>query len=89
MPLSWQAIPRWDKYESKLLYWVEEELEAEVETQRSRVKRQTIEYEVDTAVADGLGEFNAPLTLNANEMKNGLEGGNGRCFSLTYIVIFK
>ena len=69
---------RWDKYESKVLYWVEEELEAEYEAHRSRTKRQTMEYDVETPVADAIGDFNAPITLNANEMRNGIEGRKGQ-----------
>lgn len=69
---------RWAKYESKVLYWVEEELEAEYEAHRSRTKRQTMEYDVETPVADAIGDFNAPVSLNANEMRHGIEGQKGQ-----------
>lgn len=60
---------RWDKYESKTLYWVEEELEAEYATEVSRTTRQQTEYETQTDVATTLDEASLPPALSMGDVR--------------------
>ena len=46
---------RFDKYENKQLYWVEEELKAEWEKLSSESIRQETEYQTDTNAMDAMG----------------------------------
>ena len=55
---------RYDRYESKLAYWVETDLEAEWEKTTSRSRRETAEFSVETEATDVLLQATAPLTLD-------------------------
>lgn len=55
---------RYDRYESKLAYWVETDLEAEWEKTTSRSRRETAEFSVETEATDALLQATAPLTLD-------------------------
>ena len=60
---------RWDKYESKTLYWVEEEISAEWEQLRSRSHRQTYHYNVETPAVDAITETSGAVHLDTNEAR--------------------
>ena len=60
---------RWGKYESKTLFWVEEEISAEWEQLRSRSHRQTYHYNVETPAADAIAETSGAMHLDTNEAR--------------------
>ena len=61
---------RWDKYESKTLFWVEEEVEAEYESSRSKTTREQFNYETEQPAPDALLEAAAPLTLDMADVRD-------------------
>ena len=64
------AWPRWDKYESKTAYWVEEDLECEFESSRSKSVKETSQYETDQPASDTLFDASMPPTMDTDEIKN-------------------
>lgn len=66
--------PRWDKYESKTMYWVEEDVEAEWESSKSKTYRERTQYETQTGAADALADQDVPLTLNMGDVRNPASG---------------
>ncbi|CAL1128311.1 unnamed protein product [Cladocopium goreaui] len=71
---------KWDKYESKTLFWVEEEVEAEYESSRSKTTREQFNYETEQPAPDALLEAAAPLTLDMADVRDtptGLPGQSG------------
>ena len=67
-------MPRWDKYESKTQYWVEEDLEAEYESKRARMRRETTEYQTGQSVEDAFMNASAPMTLDMAEVRDPQRG---------------
>lgn len=46
--------PSWDKYESKMKFWVEEDVEVEWQKSQSRRERESMEYDVDAGESAGV-----------------------------------
>lgn len=63
---------RWDKYESKQLYWVEEELEAEWEKTTSKMRRAETEYQASVGVGAAFENSLAPVDFTPDAA--GVEG---------------
>ena len=61
---------RWDKYETKTAYWVENEMEAEWEKTTSRTRRETGELTVETTAADAMLQAATPLQLDMRGLAN-------------------
>ena len=61
---------RYDKYESKMTYWVEEELEAEWEKTTSRTRRETGEFTVETTASEAMLQAAAPLQVDMRGLAN-------------------
>jgi len=55
---------RYDRYESKLAYWVEGEVEAEWEKTTSHAQKETGQFEVETTAADAMLQAVTPLTMD-------------------------
>lgn len=65
---------RFDKYENKQLYWVEEELEAEWEKLSSKSIRQETEYQTDMNMTDAMGASLTGLEFAPDAGPAGPEG---------------
>ena len=65
---------RFDKYENKQLYWVEEELEAEWEKLSSKSIRQETEYQTDVNAMDAMGSSLSGLEFAPDAGPAGPEG---------------
>ena len=71
------AASRYDKYESKQVYWVESELEAEWEKTTSRPRRETAEFEVETDAQNALLQAVNPLSLDVKSLaQEGIRDSN-------------
>lgn len=51
-----------------MLFWLEEELEAEYESLRARTRREQVQFDLENA-EDTVAEASAPLSLNMNDAK--------------------
>jgi hypothetical protein len=65
IPTWWFHSFRWDKYESKQLYWIEEELEAEWEKTTAKSRRSEAEYQSLTSASSAFESSLAPLGFDA------------------------
>ena len=65
---------RWDKYESKTAYWVEEDLEAEYESSKTKSVRENTQYETTRAAEDTMAEAAAPVSLEMGEVRGAPTG---------------
>ena len=65
---------RWDKYESKTAFWVEEDLEAEYESSKTKSVRENTQYEVSRAAEDTMVEAAAPVSLEMGEVRDAPTG---------------
>lgn len=57
-------IARWDKYENKQLYWIEEDLSAEWEKTTSKSRRAETEYQSSVGVSDAFESSLAPVSFS-------------------------
>lgn len=53
-----------------MMYWVEEELEAEWETSKTKTQTEELEYETEQRAEEALLEASAPLTLEMAEVRD-------------------
>ena len=60
---------RFDRYESKMAYWVEEDLEAEYTKHRSRTTEETHNHQVERDAIDAIVDSSAPLQLDARDAR--------------------
>ena len=67
-------VLRWDKYENKQLYWIEEELEAEWERTTSKSRRQESEYQTSVSAASAFESSLAPMNFMPDGAGAGPEG---------------
>ena len=54
---------RWDRYENKQLYWIEEELEAEWERTTARSRRSEAEYQTTVSASAAFESSLAGLSM--------------------------
>ena len=59
------------------MYWVEEELEAEWESSKSKSTREVTQYETTVVAADALADHDAPLTLSMGDVRDVSTGWTG------------
>ena len=74
---------RWDRYEKKQKYWVEEDLEAEWNKTRKSSQEEEVAYETGVAAED-VGQVGGPLSFDIAEAHAGgqaaLQGSELRTF---------
>ncbi|CAK9047294.1 Uncharacterized protein SCF082_LOCUS26512 [Durusdinium trenchii] len=59
----------WDKYESKMTYWFEEDLSAEYTKIQSRAHHERAEYEYEADAIDTILDTSAPMQLDARDAR--------------------
>lgn len=62
---------RFDRYEGKPIYWIEEEMQAEYERSRTKSTTETVEYEMETGVEGALGQASDALGLDMSTLPQG------------------
>lgn len=67
-------VLRWDKYESKLAFWFEEDVEAEWETSKTQTRREQTEFGVETTAGDALGEEPSNPTFEMADIRGATAG---------------
>ncbi|CAK9021723.1 Uncharacterized protein SCF082_LOCUS15467 [Durusdinium trenchii] len=70
-------LKEWDKYESKLAFWFEEDVEAEWETSKTQTRREQTEFGVETTAGDALGEEPSNPTFEMADIRGATAGWGG------------
>lgn len=75
---DWDQL-RFDKYEGKMLFWVEHEVTAQYESSKTRTRREQVNFDTDEPDAT-LSAASAPMTLNMDDVRNMSLGRGPTCF---------
>ena len=74
-----KPFPRYDRYENKQLYWIEEETEAEWEKTRSKATISESQYEANVSAASVMGESLETLEFGPSGGPDGGKRGENMC----------
>ena len=62
---------RWDKYESKQLYWYEEDMEFEWEKSRAKSTREETTFNTEVSGAEALLDARDPMQVELKQLSAG------------------